>query len=78
MIQILINTYSDGEHPQGDHGREVEGGDTSADTDGQGVRVGVHVLGNVVHGLTHLQGGDATAVLHNLCVRERLEKVDVC
>lgn len=74
MIRVLLViikrnscTHSDGEHPQGDHGGEVEGGNTGTDTDGQGVRVCVHVPGDVGHSLAHLQRGDAAAVLHNLC-----------
>lgn len=62
-------THSNGEHPQGDHGGEVEGGDAGTDADGQRVRIGVHVLGNVVHRLAHLQRGDTAAVLDNLCGR---------
>ena len=68
MGVINETTHSDWEHPQGYHGGEVERGDSSTDTNGQSVGVRVHVLGNVGHGLTHLKGGDAAAVLHNLCL----------
>lgn len=47
LHQVGVATYhSNGEHPQGDHGGEVEGGDASADADGQAVGVSVHVLGD--------------------------------
>lgn len=38
--------HGDGEHPQGDHGGEVEGGDAGADAEGEAVGVSVHVLGD--------------------------------
>lgn len=59
--------HSHGEHPQGDHGREVEGGDASAHPEGQAVGVGVHVLSDGGQGFTEHQGGDAASVLRHLC-----------
>lgn len=60
-------TYANREHPQWNHSGEVERSYTSTHADGQGVGVGVHVLGNIVHRLAHLQGCDTAAVFHNLC-----------
>lgn len=38
--------HSDREHPQRNHGGEVERGDAGTHSDGQAVGVGVHVLGD--------------------------------
>ena len=58
--------HADGEHPQGDHGGEVEGGDAGAHADGQAEGVRVHVLGDGGQRLAQHQGGDAAGVLHHL------------
>ena len=55
------------EHPQRDHGGEVEGGDAGAHADGQAEGVRVHVLGERGQRLAQHQGGDAACVLHHLC-----------
>uniref|UniRef100_A0A182PXR4 Uncharacterized protein n=1 Tax=Anopheles epiroticus TaxID=199890 RepID=A0A182PXR4_9DIPT len=54
------------EHPQRNHGGEVERCNTGRYTERQRVRVRIHVLRNVWHGFTHLQRCDAAAVLHHL------------
>lgn len=47
LHQVGVATYhTDGEHPEGNHGREVERGNTSTHPDGQAVGVSVHVLGD--------------------------------
>lgn len=58
--------HADGEHPQGDHGGEVEGGDAGAHADGQAVGEGVHVLGDGRQRLPEHEGGDAACVLDHL------------
>ncbi len=61
-------TEGDGqrEHPQGAHGREVEGSDTSAHTEGHSVAVEVNTLGDVAEGLALGEGGEAASVLDDL------------
>ena len=63
---IKMMTGGAGSYPQWNHGREVEWGDSCADSQWSAVRVGVHVLGNTLHGFTQLQVSDSTAVLDNL------------
>lgn len=58
--------HPDGEHPQRNHGGEVEGGDAGADAERQAVRVRVHVLGDGGQGFAQHEGGDAAGVLHHL------------
>lgn len=68
LQQVGVATHhSHGEHPQRDHGREVEGGDAGAHPEGQPVGVGVHVLRDGGQRFTQHQGGDAASVLHHLC-----------
>ena len=43
------------EHPQRDHGREVERRDTGTDTQRLGVGIGVDLAGHVLNGFTHHQ-----------------------
>lgn len=66
--------HGHGEHPQGDHGGEVEGGDARAHAEGQAVGVGVHVFGDGRQRFAEHQGGDAAGVLHNLCNSGRNRK----
>ena len=55
-----------GEHPERDHGGEVEGGDTGADPQGRPEGGEVHILADPGHGLAQQQVGVAAAVLHHL------------
>ena len=55
-----------GEHPERDHGGEVEGRDAGADAE-RGAECGeVHVLADPGHGLAQQQVGVTAAVLHHL------------
>ena len=54
-------------HPERYHGREVEGGDSSADSEGFSVCVCVHVFGDSSQRLPELETGDRAGVLHHLC-----------
>lgn len=62
-------TAGDGqrEHPQGDHGGEVEGRNAGAHAEGLAVAVGVDVLAHVLGGLAHQNGAGRAGVLHDLC-----------
>lgn len=67
LHQVGVATHhAHGEHPQRDHGGEVEGGDASTHPDGQAVGVGIHVFGDGGQGLPQHQGGDAAGVLCHL------------
>ena len=57
-----------GEHPEGNHGGEVEGADSSSNSKWLPVRVGVHVLRNGGKGFTHEKGGNGAGMLNNLCI----------
>lgn len=59
-----------GEHPQRDHGGEVERGDACAHAEGQAVGVGVHVFGEGGQRFSQHQGGDAAGVLNHLWRKE--------
>ncbi len=61
-----------GEHPQGNHGGEVEGADTGGDTEGLAVSVGVQALGQVAEGLTHQVLADVAGCLHDLQATEHI------
>ena len=54
-------------HPEGYHGREVEGGDSSADSEGFSVSVCVHVFGDSPQRLPELETGDRAGMFHHLC-----------
>lgn len=60
-----------GEHPEGDHGGEVEGGDTGNDTKGLADGVGVHVGGDL-QGVTHEQVRDGASRLDDLETTENI------
>ena len=64
----------EGSYPEGDHGGEVEGGDSGADTQWDAVGEGVHVSCDAVHGLSQLEVGDSAAVLDNLCGEDAIKK----
>src|SRR5471032_3008176 len=53
------------EHPQRDHGREVERRDPGADTQWLTQRVGINAACDVLGELSHLQGADGARVLHH-------------
>jgi hypothetical protein len=59
-----------GEHPERDHGREVEGADASAHAQRLLVRVGVQRRGQVLRRLAHHERGGSTRVLHDLQAAE--------
>jgi len=59
-----------GEHPEGNHGGEVEGADSGGNSERLPVRVGVHILGNSGESLTHQKSGDGAGVLNDLCKSE--------
>lgn len=47
LHQVRVATYhANGEHPQGNHGREVKRGNARTHSDGQAVSVSVHVFGD--------------------------------
>lgn len=47
LHQVGVATYhTNGEHPERNHGREIERGNACTHPDGQAVGVGVHVLGD--------------------------------
>ena len=54
-------------HPEGYHGREVEGGDSSTDSEGFSVSVCVHVFGDSPQRLPELETGDRAGMFHHLC-----------
>eukprot|EP00962_Isochrysis_galbana_P029682 scaffold9535_cov96-Isochrysis_galbana.AAC.2 len=54
------------EHPERDHGWEVEGRDAGTDAEGDAVRVGVDVGGHVGQRLAHHQRRHRARVLHHL------------
>ena len=54
-------------HPERYHGREVEGGNSSANSEGFSVCVCVHVFGDSSQRLPELETGDRAGVLHHLC-----------
>lgn len=71
LQQIRVAAHhAHGEHPQRDHGREVEGCDSGTHPEGKAVGVCVHILGDGGQGFTKHQGGDAAGMLHNLCKRK--------
>ena len=53
-------------HPERNHGREVEGSDSSTDTERSTEGHGVHIFGDSWHCFTKLEAGDAAAVFNNL------------
>lgn len=55
-----------GEGPEGQHGGEVEGKNSSNDSQRLVVRVNIDVGGNIVHGLSHHEGGSAAGMLNDL------------
>jgi len=61
---------SKGEHPQGAHGREVEGGNTSADTERYSVAVEINSLGNVLKSLTLGERSEAACMLNDFIASE--------
>lgn len=67
LHQVGVATHhADGEHPQRNHGGEVERGDACTHPDGQAVGVRVHVPGDGGQGLPQHEGGDAAGMLHHL------------
>ena len=54
------------EHPQRDHGREVEGSDADADPEGLHPGVAIHPARHVAHGLPQGLAGDGAGLLHHL------------
>ena len=54
-------------HPERYHGREVEGGNSSANSEGFSVCVCVHVFGDSSQRLPELETGDRAGVFHHLC-----------
>lgn len=56
----------DREHPKWDHSREVEGTNSSGDSERNSVRVGIHVAGHVWKSLSHHQRRHGAGVLDNL------------
>ena len=56
----------DRKHPQRNHGREVEGTDTSAYAKGHPVAVRIHIMGHRLYSLAHEQRWDVACVLHHL------------
>ena len=54
-------------HPERYHGREVEGGNSSANSEGFSVCVCVHVFGDSSQCLPELETGDRAGVFHHLC-----------
>src|SRR5690554_2893505 len=54
-----------GEHPQGNHGREVERGDPDADAQGLHHAIGVNFPGHVLQSFAHHQGGNVAGVLNH-------------
>lgn len=68
LHQVGVATHhTDGEHPERNHGREIERSNTSTHPDGQAVGVGVHVLGDGRQRLSQHQGCDAAGVFNHLC-----------
>ena len=67
-------TKSDGEgkHPQGAHSGEVEGGNTSAHSQGDSVAVEIDTLCDVAEGLTLSKGGEAAGVLDDFEASENV------
>mmetsp|Transcript_23065 Transcript_23065/g.50757 ORF Transcript_23065/g.50757 Transcript_23065/m.50757 type:complete len:469 (+) Transcript_23065:310-1716(+) len=61
-----------GEHPQRDHGREVERGDACGDTQGQAVGVGVHIRADVGQGLALEHARGAAGMLNHLQAAEHV------
>ena len=59
-----------GEHPQRDHGREVEGRDARAHAQGLQHGVGIHAIGHVVGQLAQLQVANASGVFHHFQAAE--------
>ena len=61
-------TSSDGkgEGPEGQHGGEVEGENSSNDSQRLMVGVDINVGGNIVHGLSHHEAGSAAGMLNDL------------
>ena len=56
----------DWEHPEGNHGREVEGRNARDDAKRLLHGDGVHVPANCLHGLAHHECGHANGMLHHL------------
>lgn len=67
-------TKSDGkrEHPERAHSGEVEGGNTSADTERGPVAVNVDTLSNILKGLTLSEGAEAAGVLNDFVASENI------
>jgi len=57
-------------HPEGNHGWEVEWGNTSANTEWRAVAVNINSTGNTLDGLTHAEGGKSASVLDHLVSTE--------
>jgi hypothetical protein len=63
--KVLPRGDGHGEHPQRNHGREVERRDASAHAQGLQQGVGVHAAGHVVGQLAQLQVADGAGVFHH-------------
>ncbi len=61
-----------GEHPQRDHRREVERGDTGAYADWLAQGVGIDTAGDVLGELAHLQGANGRSVLDHFQATENI------
>ncbi len=62
----VTNSGGNGEHPEGNHGGEVERADTTHDAKGLAVGVGVNVLGELLKSLTLEIAGETACVLDDL------------
>ena len=75
LHQVGVSTHhAHREHPQRDHGREVEGGDAGTHTKRQPVGVGVHVFGDGGQSFTHHERGDAAGVFYHLWNQRETEE----
>lgn len=76
LQQVRVATYhAHREHPQGDHGREVEGGNAGTHPKGKAIGVSVHVFGDGGQGFPEHQGGDAAGVFYHLCTERSMNQV---
>ena len=58
--------HGHGEHPQRNHGREIERGNAQAHAQRLRVGIAVDAIGHVLHRLAHHQAGNIGGVLHHL------------
>lgn len=62
--------HSHGEHPQRNHGWEIERRNASAHTQRQTVGVSVHVFSDGGHCLSQYEGCHTASMFHHLCSRK--------